>query len=71
VTPGIKQLQLEADQLFLSAAEVKTTWSFTFTPPLCLHGIVLRYRAALPFTVTCFNEKENLGWGEQWMAFSN
>jgi hypothetical protein len=38
---GVKLLELEADHSSASSAEVKNTWSYTFTPPLCLHGMVL------------------------------
>jgi hypothetical protein len=31
----------EADHLLPSSAEVKNTWSYTSTPPIRLHGVVL------------------------------
>jgi hypothetical protein len=38
---GIKRPGREADHSPPSSAEVKNTWSFTSTPPMCLHGVVL------------------------------
>jgi len=31
----------EADHSFPSSAEVKNAWSYTYTPPIRLHGVVL------------------------------
>jgi hypothetical protein len=31
----------EADHSASPSAEVKNVWSYTFIPPLCLHGVVL------------------------------
>jgi len=31
----------EADHSPPSSAEVKNAWSYTSTPPICLHGVVL------------------------------
>jgi hypothetical protein len=39
--PGVKRLVREADHSPQSSAEVKNAWSYTFTPPIRLHGVVL------------------------------
>jgi hypothetical protein len=39
--PGVVWPGNEADHLPPSSAEVKNAWSFTSTPPLRLHGVVL------------------------------
>jgi len=38
---GVKQLGHEANHSLPSISEVKNAWSYTSTPPLCLHGMVL------------------------------
>jgi hypothetical protein len=38
---GVKRPGREADQSPPSSAEVKNMWSYTSTPPICLHGVVL------------------------------
>jgi hypothetical protein len=38
---GVKRPELEADHLPPSSAEFENTLTYTFTPPLCLHGVVL------------------------------
>jgi hypothetical protein len=38
---GIKRPGREADHSPPSSAEVKNAWSYTSTPPICLHGVVL------------------------------
>jgi hypothetical protein len=38
---GIKRPGREADHSPPSGAEIKNAWSYTFTPPICLHGVVL------------------------------
>jgi hypothetical protein len=38
---GVKRPGLEADHSPPSSAEVKNAWSYTFTPPIRLHGVVL------------------------------
>jgi hypothetical protein len=38
---GVKQLECEADPSPPSSAEVKNAWSYTSTPPVHLHGVVL------------------------------
>jgi hypothetical protein len=38
---GIKRPGCEADHSPPSSAEVKNTWSYTSTPPVHLHGLVL------------------------------
>jgi hypothetical protein len=39
---GIKQPGHKADCSPPSSAKVKNVWSYTSTPPICLHGMVLR-----------------------------
>jgi hypothetical protein len=39
--PGVKRLGREADHSSPSNAEVKNEWSYTSTPPIRLHGVVL------------------------------
>jgi hypothetical protein len=39
--PGIKRQGRVADHSPPSSAEVKNAWSYTFTPPIRLHGMVL------------------------------
>jgi hypothetical protein len=38
---GVKRPGLEADHSLPSSAEVKNDWSYTSTPPIRLHGVVL------------------------------
>jgi hypothetical protein len=38
---GVKRPEREADNSPPSSAEVKSTWSYTSTPPIRLHGVVL------------------------------
>jgi hypothetical protein len=38
---GVKWLGHEADHSPPSSAEVKNAWSYTSTPSICLHGVVL------------------------------
>jgi hypothetical protein len=38
---GVKLPGREADHSPPSSAEVKNAWSYTSTPPVCLHGVVL------------------------------
>jgi hypothetical protein len=38
---GVQQLGHEADHSPPSCAEVKNAWSYTSTPPIHLHGVVL------------------------------
>jgi hypothetical protein len=38
---GVMQPGCEADHSPLSSAEVKNVWSYTSTPPIRLHGVVL------------------------------
>jgi hypothetical protein len=38
---GVKQLGCEADHSLPSSAKVKNIWSYTFTPPVRLHGVVI------------------------------
>jgi hypothetical protein len=39
--PGVKRPGLEADQSHPSSAEVQNAWSYTSTPAVRLHGMVL------------------------------
>jgi hypothetical protein len=39
---GVKQLGYEADHSCPSSAEVNSAWSYTSTPPIYLHGMVLK-----------------------------
>jgi len=39
--PEAKKLGHEADVSPPSSAEIKQVWSYTSTPPVCLHGVVL------------------------------
>jgi hypothetical protein len=41
--PGVKQPRREADHSLPSSVKVKNAWSYTSTPPVCLHGVVLSY----------------------------
>jgi hypothetical protein len=36
--PGVKGPGSEVNQLSPSSVEVKNEWSYTSTPPICLHG---------------------------------
>jgi hypothetical protein len=38
---AVKRPGREADHPPTSSAEVKNTWSYTSTPQICLHGVVL------------------------------
>jgi len=40
--PGVKRPERESDHSFLYSADVKNLWSYTCTPPVRLHGVVLR-----------------------------
>jgi len=40
VSIGVRQTGCEADQSPVSSAEGKSVWSYTSTPPVCLHGMV-------------------------------
>jgi len=40
ISPGVKRPRREADHSFPSSSEVKNAWSYTSTPPRCLHGLV-------------------------------
>jgi len=37
--PEVKRLGRDFDHLPLSSAKVKNEWSYTSTPPTCLHGV--------------------------------
>jgi hypothetical protein len=39
--PGVKWARCKADHSFPSSAEVKNAWSYTSTPSIYLHGVVL------------------------------
>jgi hypothetical protein len=57
---GVKHLGHETDHLSSSSAKVKNAWSYTSTPPICLHGMALSYstETALPFNVWKFHSPE-------------
>jgi hypothetical protein len=38
---GVKRPGREADHSASSSAEVKNAWTYTFTPPIRFHGVVL------------------------------
>jgi len=40
LSPGVMWLGLEVDQCVPSSAEINV-WSYTFTPPIHFHGMVL------------------------------
>jgi hypothetical protein len=40
---GVEQPGHEADYSPPSSDMAKNAWSYTFTPPVCLHGMVLSY----------------------------
>jgi hypothetical protein len=37
--PEVKRLRTEVDHSSLSIFEVNNKWSYTSTPPTCLHGV--------------------------------
>jgi len=39
--PWVKRPGREADHSFPSSAKVRDAWSYTCTPPICLHDVVL------------------------------
>jgi hypothetical protein len=39
--PGVKQSEREAEHSPPTSAKVKNAWSYTSTPPVRLHGVVL------------------------------
>jgi hypothetical protein len=41
LTLGVKRLGREADHSPPSSAKDKNVWSYTSTPSICLHGVVL------------------------------
>jgi hypothetical protein len=45
---GLKRSGREVNHSHPSSAEVKNEWSYTYTPPICLHGVD-RYNLALFF----------------------
>jgi hypothetical protein len=48
---GVKQPGHEVDHSPPSSAEVKNAWSYTSTPPICFHGVVLnKHRDSFTFT---------------------
>jgi len=40
VTPGVKRPEREANTSPPSSAKIKDAWSYTFTPPIRLHGVM-------------------------------
>jgi hypothetical protein len=55
----------EADHLPPSSVEVKNAWSYTFTPRIRLHGVVLSWSTGitLPFTAICIHGVFSLSTG--------
>jgi hypothetical protein len=52
-----------------SSAEVKNVWSYTCTPPIRLHGVVLiikKYRDNFTFTLTCLLVMNARAFLKQW-----
>jgi len=43
---GLKRLEPEAEHSAPSSAEVKNAWSYTSTPPIRFHGVLLNYGKA-------------------------
>jgi hypothetical protein len=41
LSPGVKRPDRESNHSPPSRAEVKNAWSYTSTPPMCLHSVVL------------------------------
>jgi hypothetical protein len=52
---GVKRLRREADYSPPSSAEVKNVWSYTSTPPIRLHGVVLHTVSVLELPATVRN----------------
>jgi len=52
----VKRPEGAADYTPPSSAEVKNSWSYTSTPPVHLHGVVLDWSTgtALPFSVRLY-----------------
>jgi hypothetical protein len=46
---GVKQVGYETDHSPPSSAEVKNAWSYTPTPLICLHGVLLHHRDNFTF----------------------
>jgi hypothetical protein len=44
---GVKRLGCETDHFLPSSAEVKNTWSYTYAPPIRLHGVLISYKRVL------------------------
>jgi len=42
-SPGVKRPEHEDDYSPLSSAEVKNEWSYIFSPPIRLHGVMLSW----------------------------
>jgi len=40
-TSGVMYPGREADHTAPSSAEFKNAWNYTYTPPMCLHGVLL------------------------------
>jgi hypothetical protein len=52
ISPGVKRPRREADHSSPASTKVKKIWIYTSTPPLFLHGVVLKYLSTgtiLPF----------------------
>jgi hypothetical protein len=57
-SPGIEQPVREADHSPPSSAEVKNAWSFTSSPPVYLHGVIVMYRGYFTFTLLYVQPEE-------------
>jgi len=58
LTLGIRHPGCETEPSPLSSAEIKNAWSYTFTPLIHLHGVVLNYAqttVCLPFLPASLN----------------
>jgi hypothetical protein len=55
LSPGVKRPWRETDRTPLPSVEVKNAWSYTSTPQIRLHGMVLKLRkgTTLSFTRKC------------------
>jgi hypothetical protein len=56
--PGVKRPGGEADHSPPSSAEVKNAWSYTFTPPTRLQGVVLRDEEVINDNSDCIKISE-------------
>jgi hypothetical protein len=75
--PGVQRPGREADHSPPCSSEVKNAWSYTSTPPVRLHGVVLSWSAGttlplpnLNFVNTFFSASLYLNW-KQWYTKFN